>query len=106
MLQGKRYLVDKYMEIAFINLKFKVKKSPGVLFAEHVQKFRPVISYVLKRKGRKYHPVPIPIPSRRQYILALRYLVKYTKSMVNRNFEDRLFESLENIFASKRNFIT
>ena len=64
------------------------------------------MSFVLKRMGRKYNPIPIPIHYRRQYILSISSMVKYTKSMVNRNFEDRIVESLENIFTSNRNFIT
>jgi ribosomal protein S7 len=56
--------------------------------------------------GRKYNPIPIPIHYRRQYILSLMYIAKYTKSMVNRNFDDRIAEAFENIFTSNRNFIT
>jgi len=106
MTQGKKFIIDKYLEIAFIGLKFSFKKLPVGMLAEQIKKFRPVLSFVLKRMGRKYNPITIPINYRRQYILSLTYIVKYVKSMTNRMFTDRLKESLENIFGSVRNIIT
>jgi len=56
--------------------------------------------------GRKYNPIPIPIQYRRQYILSLSYITEYTKSMLNRNFVDRIEKSLQNIFQAPRNVVT
>lgn len=106
MVSGKKYLIDKHLEEAFIKLKFNFKKLPIGLFAEHVKNFRPVLSVALKRMGRKYNPVPIPIQYRRQYIISLTNIVIYTKTIGSRNFSKCIEEALEAIFESKRNTIT
>lgn len=106
MTQGKKYLIDKYLELAFIKLKLKFKKLPIGLFAESVKKFRPVLSVVLKRMGRKYNPIPVPIQYRRQHILSISYIVTCIKTTNSRNFDDSIVSSLENIFGTNRNAIT
>lgn len=106
MLQGKKHLAEKYLQLAFAELKFTFKKMPGYLLLDKINQFRPVLSYVNKRMGRKYNPIPMPIKQRRQYILSLNYIIKYTKSVIHRNFDDRITSALAELFSSKKNYIT
>jgi len=106
MNSGKKYLIEKIFNVAFIKLKFKMHKLPGCVILDQIQKFRPVLSYINKRMGRKYNPVPIPINYRRQYIISLRYLTNYIKSIVYRTFNDQLTFSINTLVEVKRNLIT
>jgi len=106
MSKGRKFLVEKYINIAFIHLKFKVRKLPGSLLLEQIEKFRPVLSFVRKRMGRRLNPVPIPVRYKRQYILSIQYIVNFVKSIAARNFEDNLISALGNLFETKRNVVT
>ena len=103
---GKKALIDKLTNVAFIRLKFKLRKLPGYLLLEQIQKFKPVLSYVRKRMGRKFNPIPIPIHYKRQYILSIRYVSNFVKNASDRRFIDRLVSALGVLFETKRNFIT
>jgi len=103
---GKKHVIDKYTDFVFIQLKFSYKRLPVTMLSEQIKKFKPVLSFVWKRMGRKHNPVPIPIHYRRQYILSLSYIIKYIKTITQRNFVDQLRVSLESIFGSIRNTIT
>lgn len=106
MLQGKKHLVEKYVNLAFTTLKFSFKKIPSLMLIEKIVQFRPLLSFVNKRMGRKFNPIPIPIKERRQFVLSLNYIVKFTKSMTNRNFDAKIISALSEIFGSKKNHIT
>jgi len=78
---------------------------PGFLFMNKIHELLPVISSVSKRLGRKYQIVPIPIKSRRQHVLALDAVVKYTKNFDHRTLSGRMTAVLSEIFGPKKNQI-
>src|SRR4051812_16864131 len=98
MLQGKKFMVETYINITFTYLKFKFRKLPGGLLLEQIHKFRPVLSYVRKRMGRKANPIPVPIRHKRQYLLSIKYIINFVHSVIDRNFDDRLIFALETLF--------
>ena len=106
MLQGQRTLAEKYVYLAFLELKKQFKREPwGMLFFQ-IEKFRPLISFINKRMGRKFNPIPMPIKERRQLILSLNYITKYIKTIVHRDLDTRIFSGLTELFTMKRNAIT
>lgn len=106
MLQGQKSLAEKYIYLAFIKLKKEFKTLPWKLLFAQIEKFRPIMSFVNKRMGRKFNSVPIPIKDRRQLILSLKYITKYIKTIVNRDLDEKIFIGLSELFTTKKNPIT
>jgi ribosomal protein S7 len=106
ILKGKKHLVERHSNKAFIALKFIFKKLPATLLLKNFLKFRPVLTYANKRMGRRYNPVPLPINERRQHILALRYLAKDTMSASQKKFNERIQQTFNQIFSSDKNQVT
>jgi len=106
MVQGKKFMIEAYINSTFKYLKFKFRKLPGPLLLEQIQKFRPVLSFVRKRMGRRHNPIPIPIRYRRQYLLSIKYIIKFIENVVDKNFDDRLITALSTLFETKRNYVT
>jgi len=67
-----------------------------------IEKFRPIFSFVNKRMGRKFNPVPMPIKERRQLVLSLNYITKYIKTIVHRDLDQRIFIGLSELFTTKK----
>ena len=106
MFQGKKHLVENHVRKGFIALKFVTKKLPGFLVLKAQNKFRPIISFVKKRMGRKFNSVPIPITKRRQFILALSSVASYIKNFQARNFSIKIKEGVKELHLTKRNVLT
>lgn len=103
--QGKKHLIEKSVNKAFTELKFTFKKLPGFLLVKKIVELRPLLTYVNKRLGRKYHSVPFPIKERRQQILSLNAIVKLIKNFDNHKLNGKIISILSNIFGSKKSYI-
>jgi ribosomal protein S7 len=106
MLQGKKHLVEKYVNAGLVNIKFFLKKQPGLLLLEQIIRFRPLITFVKKRMGRKFNAIPLPVKERRQYLLSLNYIANYIKTISHRDFDQRIFLGLSELFTTKKNALT
>jgi len=71
-----------------------------------IEKFRPILSFVNKRMGRKFNAIPIPIKERRQLVLSLNYITKYIKAVIHRDLDSRICAGLTDLFTTKKNAIT
>jgi len=106
MLKGKKFIIENYLNSAFIALKFKFQKLPGVLLLDQIKKFRPVMSFIRKRMGRRHNPIPFPIRYRRQYLLSIKHVTQFIRNATDRNFDNRLISTLSTLFETARNSIT
>lgn len=104
--QGKKYIVEKHFEKTFSAVKFNFKQTPDMLFMIKLDELKPIFQTVLKRVGRKYHPIPQLTRERRQHIMALDELVKYTKNFDERTLSGRMTGVLLDVFGSKKNYLT
>lgn len=58
---GRAYLLERYIDNAFIQLKVQLKKLPEGLLLKRLSERLPVLSTIQKRMGKRFNPVPMPI---------------------------------------------
>lgn len=72
MKHGRKSIVEKTIIKSFISIKDATQKKPILLLLSVIVKTRPVLSFVSKRKGKRFIDIPIPLPPKQQLLLSLK----------------------------------
>jgi small subunit ribosomal protein S7 len=102
MKAGKKQVVENIIFKAFKKIKLKTGVNTFYLFLNILIKFRPFLGFISKRLGRQFKKIPVPLYSRRQTIVSLKWLT--TSILVNRftSFESRLVDEFLNLHGRKK----
>lgn len=98
MKAGKKTQAERIM-LTFVTKLNQISQGKGSLvFHEVIEMLRPTLSIVLRRKGRRYYQVPVPIPTVRQRVIAFRWLIETLKENPQRKASDVLLEEFIGIY--------
>lgn len=95
MLDGKKSIAEKVFYNALEILGEKVPEmSPIEVFTQAVDNVKPSIEVRSKRVGGATYQVPMPVHSKRQQSLSIRWLLEACRGKKGRPMQDRLAEEL------------
>jgi len=86
MLSGKKSVAQKQVYAAFAEIKKKTKKEPVAVFEKALANIRPDMEVRSRRVGGAAYQVPVPVRTRRQESLSLRWLVEAARSRPNKDY--------------------
>ena len=99
MEEGKKTIARKILYKSFDVIKEKTKKDPLEVFDTAIKNVRPLLEVKSKRVGGATYQVPRPVSIERGTTLAIRWILKATRSKKGRAMHEKLAEELIN--ASK-----
>ncbi len=94
MLKGKKAKARKKVYRALDKAKKKLKEKPLDIFEQAVENASPLLEVKSKRIGGANYQIPREVNSRRQKILAMRWMVEGARSKSGSAFENRLANEL------------
>ena len=106
LCNGKKHGLEKKIQNTFNKIKLKYQRIPVQILFFILLYLKPFFGFVYKRLGKEWKKLPIPLEPRRQYIIALTWLVNHIKSQLslsNQVFEKNLYIILQNFFKDKKN---
>ncbi len=90
MLDGKKSLAEKIFYQAMDEIEKKAKEDPLKVFKKAVENIKPMIEVKSRRVGGATYQVPVEVRSGRRTSLALRWIVKYTRTRGERGMVKKL----------------
>lgn len=96
MRKGKKSVAKKIIYGAFDIIKDKNKKAPIEIFEQALKNSSPEMEVRPKRIGGATYQVPMEVKGERKLALAMRWIIKATKSKKGRSMKDKLAEELIN----------
>ena len=90
MLNGKKSLAEKIFYQAMDEIEKKAKEDPLKVFKKAVENIKPMIEVKSRRVGGATYQVPVEVRSGRRTSLALRWIVKYTRTRGERGMVKKL----------------
>jgi len=90
MLSGKRSTAEKIFYAALDLIEEKMKKDPLEVFKKAMESVAPVLEVKSRRVGGATYQVPVEVRSNRRQALAIRWLVRYSRSRSERTMGERL----------------
>ena len=90
MLSGKKSLAEKIFYQAMDEIEKKAKEDPLKVFKKAVENIKPMIEVKSRRVGGATYQVPVEVRSARRTSLALRWIVKYTRTRGERGMVKKL----------------
>ncbi len=96
MRKGKKSVARKIVYGAFDILKEKTKKDPIEVFEAAIRNTSPSLEVKPRRIGGATYQIPREVRGERKIALAMRWIIKASKSKKGRPMKDRLAEELLN----------
>jgi small subunit ribosomal protein S7 len=94
MVDGKKATAERIMYDALGIIKERTGNDPVVVLKEAVENVRPALEVKSRRVGGANYQVPIEVPTRRSYTLAVRWLVTHSRVRREKRMGDRLANEL------------
>ena len=94
MYDGEKSKAQKIVYRAFDNIKEKTGNDPLEVFETAVRNVSPVLEVKPRRVGGATYQVPVEVNPHRKNILALRWLVTYSRNRSERTISERLASEL------------
>ena len=94
MVGGKKATAERIMYDALGIIKERTGNDPVVVLKEAVENVRPALEVKSRRVGGANYQVPIEVPTRRSYTLAVRWLVTHSRVRREKRMGDRLANEL------------
>jgi len=103
---GKKHTVEKIINKSLNKIKLKFKRLPIKLLFFALIRLKPMFCLVSKRFGKEWKKIPMPLEPRRQYIIALTWLVNHIKTESTLNFENKFVQVFSNLLKKKKTALT
>ena len=87
---GKKNLARNIVNGAFEIISTKTKQDPLLVFEQAIKNASPIVEVKARRIGGSTYPVPIEVSSFRSTNLALRWIIKNSRSRVGRTMSIKL----------------
>jgi len=94
MYDGEKSKAQKIVYHAFEQIKEKTGNDPLEMFESAVRNVSPVLEVKPRRVGGATYQVPIEVNPHRKNILALRWLVSYSRNRAEKTMSERLATEL------------
>jgi small subunit ribosomal protein S7 len=94
MLDGKKSVSEGIMYGALEVMRERTGNDPIVVLKEAVENVRPALEVRSRRVGGANYQVPVEVPTRRSYTLAVRWLVTHSRVRREHSMSDRLANEL------------
>lgn len=90
LLDGKKSLSEKIVYGSFDIIRQKTDKDPLVVFRNAIDNVRPLLKVKSRRVGGATYQVPIEVSPRQSTVLALRWMVSFTKARKGKSMAEKL----------------
>lgn len=99
---GKKTQAEKIMLDCLTHLNQASRGNVLLIIHEAIERLRPSLAIVVRRIGRRYYQVPVPLKIRRQHTMALNWLLTVVKGNSKAIAAETLAEELLNTYFLKR----
>jgi len=99
MLDGKKSIAERIMYDALAIIRERTGNDPVVVLKEAVENVRPQLEVRSRRVGGANYQVPVEVPTRRSYTLAIRWLVTHSRLRREKRMSERLAGELLDGYA-------
>ena len=90
MLDGKKSTAEHIMYGAMNILRERTGNDPAGVLKEAVENVRPALEVRSRRVGGANYQVPVEVPTRRSYTLAVRWIVTHSRARREHTLAERL----------------
>jgi small subunit ribosomal protein S7 len=90
MLDGKKSTAEHIMYNAMNILRERTGNDPAGVLKEAVENVRPALEVRSRRVGGANYQVPVEVPTRRSYTLAVRWLITHSRARREHTMAERL----------------
>jgi small subunit ribosomal protein S7 len=90
MLDGKKTTAERIMYDAMNILRERTGNDPAGVLKDAVENVRPALEVKSRRVGGANYQVPVEVPTRRSYTLAVRWLVTHSRARREHTMAQRI----------------
>lgn len=90
MIDGKKSIAERIMYDALAIIRERTGNDPVVVLKEAIENVRPQLEVRSRRVGGANYQVPVEVPTRRSYTLAVRWLVVHSRQRREKSMAERL----------------
>ena len=90
MIDGKKAVAERNVYNAFDLVEGKLKRAPVEVFHEALENIKPAVEVRSRRVGGATYQVPVDVRPERREALAIRWLIKASRSRNENTMEERL----------------
>ncbi len=94
MLDGKKSVAEGIVYGALDRVEGKLKRAPVEVFHEALENIKPAVEVRSRRVGGATYQVPVEVRTERREALAIRWLIKASRSRNENTMEERLASEL------------
>ncbi len=92
LVKGKKALIERAIDIAFIEIKKQTNQSPIKYFYKGMTYIKPLVRVLGKRKGEFKIDIPTPLDIKSQWYTAIKFIVKSTRNRQFLSLDKKLIE--------------
>ncbi|NOX40939.1 MAG: 30S ribosomal protein S7 [Alphaproteobacteria bacterium] len=101
MLDGKKSVAEGIVYGALDRVEGKLKRAPIEVFHEALENIKPSVEVRSRRVGGATYQVPVEVRPERREALAIRWLIKASRSRNENTMEERLASELMDAVAAR-----
>ncbi|MCP5074871.1 MAG: 30S ribosomal protein S7 [Rhodobacteraceae bacterium] len=101
MLDGKKSVAERIVYGALERVEDKTKRAPVEVFHEALDNIKPAVEVRSRRVGGATYQVPVEVRVERREALAIRWLIKASRSRNENTMEERLASELMDAVNSR-----
>ncbi|MCP5088669.1 MAG: 30S ribosomal protein S7 [Rhodobacteraceae bacterium] len=101
MLDGKKSVAERIVYGALERVEDKTKRAPVEVFHEALDNIKPAVEVRSRRVGGATYQVPVEVRTERREALAIRWLIKASRSRNENTMEERLASELMDAVNSR-----
>jgi len=94
MLDGKKSVAERIVYGALERVEGKLKRAPVEAFHEALENIKPSVEVRSRRVGGATYQIPVEVRPERREALAIRWLIKASRSRNENTMEERLASEL------------
>jgi small subunit ribosomal protein S7 len=101
MLSGKKSVAERIVYGALGRVENKIKRAPVEAFHEALENIKPSVEVRSRRVGGATYQVPVEVRPERREALAIRWLIKASRSRNENTMEERLASEIMDAVNSR-----
>jgi small subunit ribosomal protein S7 len=101
MLDGKKSVAERIVYGALERVEGKLKRAPVEVFHEALENIKPSVEVRSRRVGGATYQIPVEVRPERREALAIRWLIKASRSRNENTMEERLASELMDAVSAR-----
>ncbi len=101
MYGGKKSISEKSFYAALDIIQKKLKKDPLDVFKKAMENVAPILEVKSRRVGGATYQVPVEVRANRRQALAIRWLIRYSRSRNEKTMAERLAAELMSAYKNE-----